>query len=284
MATEKKSIAILLTVYNRKLKTIKCLDNIFNQDSFSNYEIKIFLTDDNSTDGTSELIKNKYPEVIITKGYNLYWNRGMWTSWNTAIKDKQYDFYLWLNDDTFTYPFMLNHLIRTSCLYSDKAIIVGPTIDTHGLGIHTYGGRLNMNLVPLNGKIQECDSFNGNIVLIPSYVYNIIGMNDPIFHHSLGDLDYGLRAHKLGIKILQLGKAVGECDRHSRIMKWCDPDVNLKERMKFLLQPTGYPPKEVFYFNKRHYGTFKAIIRLFTAFMRCIFPSIWIKLNKAQWI
>lgn len=284
MATEKKSIAILLTVYNRKLKTIKCLDNIFNQDSFSNYEIKIFLTDDGSTDGTSELIKSKYPEVIITKGDNLYWNRGMWTSWNTAIKDKQYDFYLWLNDDTFTYPFMLNHLIKTSSLYSDKAIIVGPTIDTHGLSIHTYGGRKNKELVPLNGNIQECDSFNGNIVLIPSYVYSIVGMNDPIFHHSLGDLDYGLRAHKSGIKIFQLGKAVGECDRHNRIMKWCDPDVTLTERIKFLLQPNGYPPKEVFYFNKRHYGTFIAIIRLLTTFTRCIFPSIWIKLNKAQWI
>lgn len=280
----KQSIAILLTVFNRKLKTIKCLDNIHNQNSFSTYEINIFLTDDGSTDGTSDLIKSKYPNVTIIKGNNLYWNRGMLTSWKAAIKKKSYDFFLWLNDDTFTYPFMLDLLIKTSNLYSDKVIIVGPTIDTHGLGILTYGGRKNNELVPLNGNIQECDSFNGNIVLIPSYVYSIVGMNDPIFHHSLGDLDYGLRAHKLGIKILQLGKAVGECDRHNRIMKWCDPDVNLTERIKFLLQPTGYPPKEVFYFNRRHYGTFKAIIRLLTTFIRCIFPSIWIKLNKAQWI
>lgn len=281
----KKSIAILLTVFNRKLKTIKCLDNIYNQNSFYNYEINIFLTDDGSTDGTEILIKNKYPDIKIIKGNNLFWNRGMWTSWNAAVKEKNYDYYLWLNDDTFTYPFMLDKLTGTSKTFSDEAIIVGPTIDNSGLGLHTYGGRKNKNLVPLNGVIQEdCDSFNGNIVLIPSYVYNIVGMNDPIFHHSLGDLDYGLRAKKLGIKIIQLGEAVGECDRHERIMKWCDPEIRLIDRIKFLFQPTGYPPREVFYFNKRHYGLLKAILMLLTTFLRCLFPSIWIKLNKAKWI
>lgn len=279
-----QSIAILLTVFNRKQKTIKCLENIYKQSSYSNYKIDIFLTDDGSTDGTSDLIKSKYPDVVIIKGNNLYWNRGMWTSWNAAIKKKLYDFYLWLNDDTFTYPYMLDRLIYVSNLCNDKAIIVGPTIDNSGLGIHTYGGRKNKNLVPLNGELQECDSFNGNIVLIPSYVYNIVGMNDPVFHHSLGDLDYGMRARKAGIRIIQLGEAVGECDRHNRIMKWCDPEIKLIDRMKFLFQPTGYPPKEVFLFNKRHYGVFKAIIMLLTTFIRCIFPSIWIKLNKAQWI
>ena len=279
-----QSIAILLTVFNRKQKTIKCLENIYKQSSYSNYKIDIFLTDDGSTDGTSDFIKSKYPDVIIIKGNNLYWNRGMWTSWNAAITKKLYDFYLWLNDDTFTYPYMLDRLIYVSNLCNDKAIIVGPTIDNSGLGIHTYGGRKNKNLVPLNGELQDCDSFNGNIVLIPSYVYNIVGMNDPVFHHSLGDLDYGMRARKAGIKILQLGEAVGECDRHNRIMKWCDPEIKLIDRMKFLFQPTGYPPKEVFLFNKRHYGVFKAIIMLLTTFIRCIFPSIWIKLNKAQWI
>lgn len=279
-----KSIAILLTVYNRKQKTIKCLENIYKQSSYSNHKIDIFLTDDGSTDGTSDLIKSKYPDVIIIRGNNLYWNRGMWTSWNAAIKKKSYDFYMWLNDDTFTYPYMLDRLITISNLYNDKAIIVGPTIDNSGLGVHTYGGRKNKNLVPLNGELQECDSFNGNIVLIPSYVYNIVGMNDPVFHHSLGDLDYGMRARKAGIRIIQLGEAVGECDRHNRIMRWCDPEIKLIDRMKFLFQPTGYPPKEVFLFNKRHYGVFKAIIMLLTTFIRCIFPSIWIKLNKAQWI
>ena len=65
--------------------------------------------------------------------------------------------------------------------------------------IHTYGGRINKKLVPLNGKLQKCETFNGNIVLIPHYVHELIGFNDPYFHHSLGDLDYGMRANKAGI-------------------------------------------------------------------------------------
>lgn len=279
-----KSIAILLTVYNRKEKTLKCLEMLFQQDITDKYKVQVYLTDDGCTDGTSNAIHEKFPQVYIIKGYqNLFWNRGMWTAWNTATKIQKYDYYLWLNDDTNTYPHMLSSLITTSESQRDKAIIVGPTIDTKSKKIHTYGGRINKKLVPLNGKLQKCETFNGNIVLIPHYVHELIGFNDPYFHHSLGDLDYGMRANKAGIPIYQLGIPVGECDRHERIMQWCDPEVSFFKRWKALFQPTGYPPKEVFYFNQKHHGVIKAIICTITAFVRCLIPTLWIKINKSNW-
>lgn len=121
-------------------------------------------------------------------------------------------------------------------------------------------------------------------MLIPDYVYERLGFNDPYFHHSLGDLDYGMRANKAKIGIYQLGKAVGECDRHGYIMKWCNPEISLFQRWKALFHPTGYPPKEVFYFNKRHSGIVRAIVCVATTFFRCLMPKLWIKMNKANWI
>ena len=281
----KRTIAVLLTVHNRKEKTLNCLHNLFFQDVPNGYEIQVYLTDDGCTDGTPEAIKEYLPQIHILKGNgSLYWNRGMWTAWTAATKDKKCDFFLWLNDDTYTYPFMLASLIEASNSKDDNAIIVGPTVDTNGKGIHTYGGRINNQLVPLDGKLQRCDTFNGNIVLIPNSVYEHLGCNDPYFHHGLGDLDYGMRAHKAGIGIYQLGKAVGECDRHGYIMKWCDPKLTFSERWKALFHPTGYPPKEVFYFNKKHYGFIKAIVRTITTYLRCLVPGLWIKMNKANWI
>lgn len=277
-----KFIAILLTVYNRKEQTLICLKNIYEQYIPGNYKIQVYLTDDGCTDGTPESIRIKFPQVHVIKGNgNLFWNRGMWTAWNAAIKDQQYDYFLWLNDDTNTYPQMLSSLIEASESKENKAIIVGATVDTSRQNIQTYGGRKNKELVPLNGKLQKCDTFNGNIVLIPNYVYKQLGCNDPYFQHSFGDLDYGMKASKAHIAIYQYGKAVGECDRHEHIMQWADPKIYLANRWKNLFQPTGFPPKEVFYFNKKHYGITVAILRVITTLTRCLFPNLWIKLNKA---
>lgn len=37
----------------------------------------------------------------------------MYTAWQEAAK-KDYDFYLWLNDDTFVYPNMLSTLLQAA--------------------------------------------------------------------------------------------------------------------------------------------------------------------------
>lgn len=57
--------------------------------------------------------------------------------------------------------------------------------------------------MPLTGKIEKIDSFNGNIVLIPLSVFNILGFNDNYFTHSFGDLDYGLRAKKWVLNVIK---------------------------------------------------------------------------------
>lgn len=87
----------------------------------------VYLTDDGCTDGTPEAVRQQFPQVHIIHGDgNLFWNRGMYTAWQEAAK-KDYDFYLWLNDDTFVYPDMLSALLHASQQKENKAIIVGPT-------------------------------------------------------------------------------------------------------------------------------------------------------------
>lgn len=84
-----KSIAVLLTVHNRKEKTLRCLQNLFKQEIPADYLIDVYLTDDGCTDGTPEAIRAQYPQVHIIKGNgNLFWNRGMYTAWEAATKAK----------------------------------------------------------------------------------------------------------------------------------------------------------------------------------------------------
>ncbi len=71
------SIAILITWHNRKEKTLRCLNALFNQFGLNNqFMIEVFIVDDACIDGTSYEIRSLYPEVNILQGDgNLYWNR-----------------------------------------------------------------------------------------------------------------------------------------------------------------------------------------------------------------
>lgn len=274
-------LAILLTVYNRKVKTLACLDNISRQNKNDSYSIDIYMTDDKSTDGTVESVKEKYPYVNIIKGTgNLYWNRGMIAAWQKAVSNDKYDYYLWLNDDTLLYNDAINMLIECSKIKEDNSIIVGSTFSLDGKAV-TYGGykENGIRVVP-NGKLQLCEYFNGNIVLIPQKVYHIVGMNDARFSHSIGDFDYGLRAKKNGINSFVAPKVIGLCDRHNRIPIWCNKEYSMIKRLKAFASPLGAAPLEYFEFDKRYKGLVNACFGLIGSFIKCLFPKLFNKRMK----
>lgn len=106
------NIAVLLTVHDRKNKTLRCLENLYKQVLPNYLRLDIYLTDDGCTDGTPEAIKRQFPKVHIIKGDgNLFWNRGMYRAWEEAAK-QDYNFYLWLNDDSYLFDGALFTLVR----------------------------------------------------------------------------------------------------------------------------------------------------------------------------
>ena len=274
-----KSIAVLLTVHNRKQSTLRCLKRLFEQKVPSGYSLDVYLTDDGCTDGTPEAVKAEYPQVNIVCGDGtLFWNRGMYAAWEAAEKAKNYDFFLWLNDDTYPYDCMLCELCFAAECTENKAIIVGATQDTVRKRL-TYGGRVDNKVVVPDGSLKEVECFNGNIVLVPRTVYQAIGNLDYYYTHSKGDFDYGLRARKARIDIYQVGQVLGECDAHASLDKWCNPKVPLPQRWKALPRPNGMPPKETFHFERIHYGLARATVHFITIYLRCLFPHLWFLRN-----
>lgn len=271
-----KTIAVLLTVFNRMEKTTQCLKRLYDILPLDGYYVDVYLTDDGCTDGTPEAVAELFPQVnIIHAKGDLFWNRGMWTAWDIAAKAMDYDFYLWLNDDTFVYESMLKELTDSAVETNELAIIVGATESTDHTVI-TYGGRLNNGIIPKpDGNLMKVDYFNGNIVLIPRAVYKVLGNLDHYFTHSKGDFDYGMRAKKAGVAMYQCGMVLGECDEHSTLDKWCNPDVPFVQRWKMLNRPNGMPPKETFHLEKRHKGLIMASFHYLTIFLRCLCPKLW---------
>lgn len=269
-----KRVAVLMTVHNRREMTLCCLHSLYACSIPEEYMIEVFMTNDGCIDGTPEVVGENYPSVHIIKGDgSLYWNRGMWTAWNEAAKEN-FDFYLWLNDDTYLYSNALELILNVSSQNDERAIIVGATENSDKTRV-TYGGWKVKNLVTPKGYPIELDFFNGNVVLIPKAVFHILGNLDFTFRHSKGDFDYGLRAKKLGIKSILVGLVIGQCDLHASLEAWCNPNVSLKERLLSLKKPTGMNLKEFFYFDMKHKGLVIALFHVITISLHCIFPRIW---------
>lgn len=274
-------IAVLLTCYNRKNKTLQCLKNLYNQKSLSiNFLIDTYLVDDESSDGTGKAVQQNFPQVKVIQGNgNLYWNRGMFTAWKFAAVNK-YDFFLWLNDDTNLYVNCLNEMLSAAIKTKYKAIICGCIESPLEKGRITYGGgQLNGFRYKLNyprGVLKECDLIHGNCLLIPHFAYKIVGNLDWRFVHAIGDHDYGLRARKLGVKIYTTGKFVASCAKHEVLPKWCLPKTKFIERIRHLYSPLGYSHPYYFYiYERRHFGLFVALKHYVSIHLRVLIPRLW---------
>jgi GT2 family glycosyltransferase len=273
-------IAVLMTCHNRKELTLQCLNNLFEQKGVGlSVSINVFLVDDASTDGTAEAITASFPNVNIIQGNgNLYWNRGMHLAWQTAALTKDFDYYLWLNDDTFLFEDALLNLLKIAQMYNNESAICGSTIslitNTISYGGNSKEGKL---LIP-NGEIQESYSFNGNVVLIPKSVYQIVGILDKRFPHAIGDFEYALRIRKYKLKSFITDIFIGSCEGNEKLPNWCSTLIPFSKRLLSLYSPLGNShPYYFFIFENRHYGVVTALKHFITIHIRVLLPQLWMK-------
>lgn len=268
-------IAVLMTCFNRRDITIRCLNQLF----LLNKNIAVFLVDDNSTDGTSAAISIQFPQVNIIQGNgNLFWSRGMHLGWEYASKN-DYDYYIWLNDDTLLDENCFIELFQCSKIANESAIITG-IVQSQDNTQTLYGGtNQKKKLLLPNGTMQDVTNMNGNIVLVPKSVFKILGNLDPVFHHDLGDVDYGLRAKKNNINVFTTRVAIGSGEANSfcRVRLW---NSTIVKRFKKLYSPLGNHPLINFYFRRKHFGVFNALnyythIHLINLFPDCIIKLVF---------
>jgi GT2 family glycosyltransferase len=260
-------LAVLITCHNRRLKTLACLEALMHQQlGLPNVKIQVYLVDDGSTDSTGAAVQAAYPGIKVLLGDgNLFWNGGMRLAFAEAIKSN-YDYYLWLNDDTLLYPNALETLLtigdRLARQGHRRAIIVGATQDPV-TGELTYGGMektgrwhpLKFRPVQPGEAEKPCLTMNGNCVLISREVVQAVGNLDPAFTHSTGDMDYGLRNQQQAGSVWLAPGYLGTCEYNPlRQGAWENPNLTVWERWEKINQPRGLPLKEWKTFSYRHAG------------------------------
>jgi GT2 family glycosyltransferase len=272
------TVAVLLTTYNRKAKTLTCLTTLARQKLHEDVNLKVFLTDDNSSDGTAEAVREQFPQTHIFHGNGqLFWAGGMRSTWRQAMQHEP-DYYLLLNDDTQLFPNTVATLLDMA-MHDNTAICIGSTRNDES-GEWSYGGSKLVSPKYWGGEkvfsetdTEEVDFANANIMLVPKAIVKKIGILSDQFTHSLADYDYCLKAKKNGFSVRVAPGFLGSCiDDHGN--NWKSANTTLKERIQYLKSPKGLAYSEYLWFIREHFPRSypSAFIKLW---MKTFFPFIW---------
>jgi GT2 family glycosyltransferase len=213
-------VAAIMAAHNRRDLTLACLHSLRAQ-QVPGVALDTFVLDDASSDGTPEAIREQFPAISLLHGDgNLYWNGGMRRAFAAAIAG-DFDYYLWMNDDTCLEDGALARLLHTERELRERgevAIVAGSVRDPD-TGVVTYGGvvrpyrwrPLKWELVEPADAPRPCETMNGNTVLISRAVVRRVGNLDPAFIQQMGDYDYGLRARAAGCSVWIAPGTIGTC-------------------------------------------------------------------------
>lgn len=297
-------IAVLLTCFNRREKTLSCLNSLFealddyNNKSENKIELYVYLTDDGCTDGTADAVRNNFSDknITILKGTgNLYWAGGMRFAWNEALKKHdEWDFYLLLNDDTDLLDNLFEELLDTHkfCIenYKQSGIYSGITSSKFDHNKMTYGGSIwknkflgtSIRLKPI-GKLQMCDMTNANILLIAKCVVDKIGIFWEGYSHGKADYDYSIRARKNNIPVIITANFCGRCDYDHT-----NPDeiaknvmqMSLTDRKKYFSHPIR-SNKDYLKYIRRNMPIRYPMVYL-GRLLNLYLPKLYYKLNRVR--
>lgn len=281
-----QNIAVLLTCFNRKNKTLESLGELYKAYSLvhANINISIYLTDDGSTDGTGEAVKSKYPQINVLQGTgDLFWAGGMRNSWNEALKGN-YDGYLLLNDDTNVYENLFVELLETHdyslSQFNEGGIYIGSTIN-YKTNLLSYGGANFTNRfmayytkVKPNGTPQECELGNANIMLVSKNVVNKIGILSKAYIHGLADFDYTLMAKKNKLPVMITPNFLGECLNENSNPYDKFSNLSLRDRIKVLYNPIGLDFKSNIQYMKRNFP-YRLPFVFIMGWLKVLFPKIY---------
>lgn len=221
-------VAVVMTVFNRREQTLRCLASLRDQERDTNADVTVFMVDDASTDGTSAAVAERFPEVRLVPGDgNLFWSGGTRQGLAAAYDEgKGFDFYWWVNDDTTLDRDALDRLLATAEQLDGNAcwpgILTGTMRDPQD-GSPTYGGRwrpqprrrpLRFTLMEPGDLPARAETMNGNCVLVPAAVARTVGNISPAYRQRMGDFDYGLRATRAGHGVWVAPGTHGECAKN----------------------------------------------------------------------
>ncbi len=200
------SFGIIIPVRNRKAFTVAILQQLTEQikaSSLATASVQIIVVNDGSTDGTPELIEQRFPEVHLLHGDgNLWWTGAIAQGMTYATNTIKTDYIIWLNDDIVLADAFIGQIIQHQ-KPNQKTITGGIICDQRHPNWIVFGGVIASQLIndtaQFDQPVLNVDTLNGNIAILPTRIVTDIGLpNVQRFRHYGGDFEYICRAKRNG--------------------------------------------------------------------------------------
>lgn len=216
----------ILACHNRRSSTLACIRSAAAGASAVDVAFDFTLFDDGSTDGTAESVLREYEKTTILRGDGShYWAKSMSLAESAVLARIRnaagsQAYIVWLNDDVILDDDALPRLVNLARTTDRYSILIGAVRDPNS-GLTTYSGLNRRGLHPLKYRpvaptmsFQSVDSFNGNLVLVPAEVALQLKGIDGSYAHGMADIDYGVRATRIGVNNILAPGTFGICPRN----------------------------------------------------------------------
>jgi GT2 family glycosyltransferase len=213
-------LSIVLVCWNNKDYLEPCLNSLYGGSFKSCFDVAV--VDNGSTDGSQEMLREKFPEVkIIQNDHNV----GLSKASNQGILATQGRYVLLLNNDTLVNSPSLDAMARFMNETSDAGAVGGVLLNPDGsfqsagidfsslLEEFLIATRLGMLLSPTypsfppDGGVKTADWLSSACLLLRREALNQIGLLDEDYFIYGDEADLQYRLHKKGWKVYFLPDA-----------------------------------------------------------------------------
>jgi GT2 family glycosyltransferase len=201
-------LSIIIPSFNTKDLLQACLQSVFQQTKGIDFEV--IVVDNHSTDGSPEMVKKKFPQVILIKNKT---NLGFAQANNQGMKRAKGEYFLLLNSDTKIKSNALKKLVSLAKKKKDLGIAgsrllnlndtpqpsTGPFYTLPLTFISLFRGDHYLRQSP--SQTKKVDWLMGACFLIKREVTKKVGYLDEKFFMYVEEMEYCYRAHKAGFGV-----------------------------------------------------------------------------------
>lgn len=210
-------VSVILVSYNTKEMTKNCIESVYAKTKDINFDI--LCVDNNSTDGTCEMIEQEFPSVKLIKNDK---NLGFGAANNIAIKQSNAKYIFFLNTDTVLRNNAIKILFDFMEENSEIGACGGNLYDSNLNHVHSYGWFPTIRTKFLktflldrvlfiketydrgkneSGRIKQVDYITGADLMIRRDVLNKCGYFDEDFFLYYEETELQYRINKAGYKV-----------------------------------------------------------------------------------
>ncbi len=256
-------LSIIIVSYNTKDITDECIESIYSSEWHDGFEI--IVVDNNSHDGSVEMIREKYPDVKLIANKE---NRLFAIANNQGAEIAQGEYLLLLNSDTIVYDDNIQKMMDFFDTAPEDVICIGPKILNHDKTVQSYGApdygyaehficqmglhkrlpflcRIWESLPTSPDRTHRVGWVSGCCMMIRSDLYRKVGgLNENLVFYG-EEPEFGFRTRRAGYKTLYYHGAeiihlaeVSTTKVHKKRKKTFEEDMNQHESL--IVLTNGY--------------------------------------------